>query len=1794
MSDDDIQITYFGYEKPGEKYYDPASAMGTGDRSNPMVAGYSVALSQPERFARFGIVDEDFYRKYGYQKSTGREFEYRGKRYRDDDSTAHWITNRRIDIYSPAGPGTATPTSATPVELGVTASRAALQPQPEQAPNIFDPAWMTSQIRQNSGDDYKDWQDKPLFEAFKGQYPTTFEQLKALAPEYKDPNSPNYYQNDNDLKHALHRKFAPDMAYEDFDKRIDPGKSSQGFWQNFTEQLGPAIAKNWFQGIGQIAQFPGRQEWIRRFNQLLGGDYEAEPPAVTALTAFGKSQEQLSQDIGAETPPTQGTFAGRAGQGVGAFIGGAPNLLASWGPGSFLGPLGGLLWGLYYEGTSADAEAREKNIDPARRFGGDFAAGGFRAMQQMILATRQGRLASMLSWGVLNMAQGRAQAILNGQEKPAFKEETADFTLGAILGAFTAKGMNRKGAGYSDDVVEAVWDSIEQNRKGNKTGAQQAIDRALMLLPDAEKQDVSQRLLKWTNDMAPESGHQLEVLPLEPPPEQKPFPERHPSDYTFFGPNLEPMNLGNLIMDLGRPRRQIGELQIFEEPPEKGGEDIRAEKRLALRRAQERATAQPPRIHVQEERAIPIMQGIPEVPKLVGDLGPKAVQNYLSIAEPYDRFKYYHHLWSQGGEGRGPEPKWTGMLSGFNLGAVQRGIEKIEAPWKGFWGEPRNLAEEFAQAAITEQKARAAVGRQRVIQDMVSKMELVKDFQFAREKGKREAWWEYFPEQLLMQMAENWEAGKSTGYLNGDRLMNIYDIVKRAIAVNDRDNGLFYDIHEHYIPHVLKDYPKLREALNRYIAKNSWGDPSFVHHRVFDDLVMLHNFGLTPDGEIVAMFYRDPNTGEKKPLNVPHGTVPLKLRTYNQEKLTQIRLNASLNAIAKGQTLYTLEDNGYAMSTEQMKEMPESMQARLKAKATEMRSPLRDPLTGQPQLYWVENNAYRMLRSGFGGYEMSWSDPRSIVDQPVYSGPIRVALDALSVLKQRSVPVLLSWSGFHQLHMLSLGEAQSLTNMVKRLVDKTARPEDVWRGLADLTTFGLNSQIKSMGYNQHLLKYYRSYGDERVVLWEDLSPAERQRLYYHQLGGFVPLITHERELQFLPWVTRLWVGKTSVEQMRKVDSALDFGYRMLTMEPYQKWLFGRAIPSLKMMAYDMDTDALLAKNPKLIYPENRVELQTGLARIRREVDAHFGEAFWDAIFWPKLIKEAGKVGMLSLTWKLGAWRTYAGAVHRLVDSKAYQEVYQDFRKVRDMGGSVGDAGREAFGTFLDRNLLFTAILSGIGVTFAGLVSQFIGGGLTDWKDLFYPKIGKLPNGGDNRRRQPLWLDTEVTNIWHLMNEYGPVGGLAMFMLNSATPILPTLYRAAVNRDYRGTQIWDDADDPDSRAWKIGAYILADSMPIAVQQNFLRPNPGETWRDKVFTAIGLPGGAMWITRSDIENEISQSYMKFERKTARTAAQQAAYDAEGDYRKALQLKDYRKASEAENRALQLGVSQKGLTQIQKDVSEGRTFGENKLHQLPTDEQIRILKSMKPDDFRRYFPFAKKDLRENWNTFLRDYQRRHKSTIFANPFAQGAQGFQEGGIVGDNGPVVVGESGPEGVILPSGSQITVGQQGPQLLNLPTGSEVVPESEGKPGESSIDKIWDRPGVSPLSQYPFLWNQRRGFLSPLPISPHGEPGTQMFWRQTFEEGKLPPGPEQPEPLPPIFTIPGARMPTKLATPPQTLDAPSLDPGPTMEQLKQRQPDIVPGYKQVSTDIPSLISEIAKVAGPLRQSDLDALLNLFS
>jgi hypothetical protein len=58
-----------------------------------------------------------------------------------------------------------------------------------------------------------------------------------------------------------------------------------------------------------------------------------------------------------------------------------------------------------------------------------------------------------------------------------------------------------------------------------------------------------------------------------------------------------------------------------------------------------------------------------------------------------------------------------------------------------------------------------------------------------------------------------------------------------------------------------------------------------------------------------------------------------------------------------------------------------------------------------------------------------------------------------------------------------------------------------------------------------------------------------------------------------------------------------------------------------------------------------VQLRAELGKIRKNIEARFGEMFYDNLLWRKVWKDAGTSTLLSLGWQLSTFRIYGGAFH---------------------------------------------------------------------------------------------------------------------------------------------------------------------------------------------------------------------------------------------------------------------------------------------------------------------------------------------------------------------------------------------------------------------------------------------------------------------------------------------------------------------------------------------------------------------
>ena len=101
-----LNVTHFGYEKPGEEGYDPDSAKGNGKYVENLIPGYDVALNS----AGAALVGNP---------KPGETFTYAGREWRYGDAVSEKLTDPRFDIFDPTG---AALTGSVPVGRQVAAA----------------------------------------------------------------------------------------------------------------------------------------------------------------------------------------------------------------------------------------------------------------------------------------------------------------------------------------------------------------------------------------------------------------------------------------------------------------------------------------------------------------------------------------------------------------------------------------------------------------------------------------------------------------------------------------------------------------------------------------------------------------------------------------------------------------------------------------------------------------------------------------------------------------------------------------------------------------------------------------------------------------------------------------------------------------------------------------------------------------------------------------------------------------------------------------------------------------------------------------------------------------------------------------------------------------------------------------------------------------------------------------------------------------------------------------------------------------------------------------------------------------------------------------------------------------------------------------------------------------------------------------------------------------------------------------------------------------------------------------
>jgi len=827
--------------------------------------------------------------------------------------------------------------------------------------------------------------------------------------------------------------------------------------------------------------------------------------------------------------------------------------------------------------------------------------------------------------------------------------------------------------------------------------------------------------------------------------------------------------------------------------------------------------------------------------------------------------------------------------------------------------------------------------QQRIMQTWWQQQKLHDDIRFAYSADRRSAFWQSRKRGELMTWLERHESGRSTGNPVADRMFKQHDALMGWLNTLEQQQGFVHGIRDSYIYHALEN-PGDIGALSETLKKNGWADPDFMHHRELPTIEDVHRFGF-------------------------------RLKTYNLEKLDQMRFESYLRTKMKADTLDWLRTAKLAYTDRDFANMrisleaqgkaigmaPDEVDARidkfigsLKSQTQEWRSPraVKNVSTGE-----LEHERFWVLGTKTDGPSFMLHRATDPVQWSIFEPVVNGAL----TIKQRTTAPVLGWSAYHHLHMLPIMASDTITHALHQTLRGRATLEDWKWASADAFSLGLATHIRSLYENQKVLNVYLHPGEVR---YKDLSPYEQKVFTLWERGGFVPQISHERQIalgQFL-------IGQKGLN----VDKVADLGYAALTCRPYQRWLFGRSIPSMKAHAYTQRTFALLDARPELNRSENWLKLDIELRKIAREVDDRFGEQNLRQSFTSPYVKTLGQAYFLSYSWQKSFLGVNGGAIHDLTKvPRHFQEILKGTPEER--------AG------IISNKLLYgmTMNLYTMGVNL--LISQLLGAGVKSLVDAIYPNIGYDGQGRLKRSKPPFWVTTEIAGLTRHLGDDGLVFGALGFFANKQQAALSTLFSLIANRDYFGTQIspqgaalgfipkdappfstkwWNEMGE---QLWTKAEFALKNEISMSVQQAL---QPGMTWRDRLLGFAGIARAPSSAERSAVENEIIHTWVatKAPRERTREAGQQI--EAKHNYRVALLSKDQWSIDIAREQMRRLGISEDSMAAIEDhlDVSTA----ENLFPKLYPEDQERILRSMHQDDFSKFYDLASEDVQDKVSNF------------------------------------------------------------------------------------------------------------------------------------------------------------------------------------------------------------------------------------
>jgi hypothetical protein len=734
------------------------------------------------------------------------------------------------------------------------------------------------------------------------------------------------------------------------------------------------------------------------------------------------------------------------------------------------------------------------------------------------------------------------------------------------------------------------------------------------------------------------------------------------------------------------------------------------------------------------------------------------------------------------------------------------------------------------------------------------------------------------------------------------------------LAAIEKEMGIEFEPIENYLYHIFEDGP----AATRYFDRSSrgkWGLPGFTKDRVF------------------------------RTYSEAQAVAGLKPKFSNPEDIMHARQHAHDIAVAKTNILRELEAEGLAVRIRKGQESapPGFEQA-------SRRSP-------SGESYWVEQTADQILTNFY--------DTKSLWSAKGLGGDI---FRGAMFLKNSIVPVILSASGFHGIHVLTLDNIPASVRAVKEWASG-AKPGS--RAAADvlraLTFTEVGSFIPGSAVVSHPLGGARINNIIRGKIPEsEWTASDKANLSVMMEGGFMPLQAHVHKTAALENFRRAIEKSIGAAQAKRPGDVVTQGAKTLFYTPFamvqalQKPMFDWWIPALKSNSYLQEASTALRADPTLFQDAGR--RKEVLRRIAKSVDNFYGEMAYDTLFWDKWVKDIGVATTLSLGWNLGFIREYGGAPIDVISSHLGKgrtlgptESVLDARAKPVGPGAV--RARIARGDYdkIMRIAAYTAVTLGYG----GLMTYALTGEPPkELLDYTHPRIGETNPDGSEKRVNTMYYPREFVSIAKHIEQQGLAKGTWHLMASKAAPSIGMVYSWAVGMDTMGNEIRDPDGSPYRKLTQTLAHSLYELEPISVDA--LQQEMSQSRGKSVTLALtGFAPAAKYITATKTEAAIKNIFLEYHgaKRTPYEKAEQSSERSKARqfYQTGKMEEYYKKLDEMETRfELSPGEMKRLTNAIESDKNPVYVM----FQRLHWTHQRNLMDKMTPEELDIYQPLSNKD--------------------------------------------------------------------------------------------------------------------------------------------------------------------------------------------------------------------------------------------